>query len=101
MPRIVPVKIAELYAEQMRKPGLVFVTQANQASLKERAEKFGKQLPEDELGKKLPAEYAAEAIQEMQDKAKAEHAKNAPALKLVKTESQEPVKTESDEAKAE
>lgn len=100
MPRVVPVKIAEQYAEQMKKPDLVFVTKANEAFLKERAEKLGKKLPEDELGKKLPAEHIAEAVKEMQDNAKAAH--KEVGLKLVKTDpAQEPVKTESAEAKAE
>jgi hypothetical protein len=90
MPRVVPVKVANAYAEQMRKPDLVFVTKENEAMLAERAKELGKQLPTDQLGEKTLQEHVGEAVKEMRER-------KAPELKVVKTESQEPVKAEESE----
>lgn len=49
LPKAVPEKVAKQFEEQMAKPDLVFVTKANQAFLKEKAEALGKALPRDPM----------------------------------------------------
>lgn len=63
-----PVRVAKLYAEQMAKPDLVFITKANEAFLKERAEQLGKTLPKDTLDEKTIAEDLKDGLDRMKDR---------------------------------
>ena len=51
LPRAVPEKVAALYREQMKKPGLTFLTRENEEVMRKRAEAQGKRLPPDYVAK--------------------------------------------------
>lgn len=63
----------------MAKPDLVFITKANEAFLKERAEALGKQLPADTLDEKTIAEDLKAGLDKMKESAEAK----APKLSIV------------------